>query len=653
MQAVSGTLGAPPDRMESNTVIYHGVRKPAISLDEAGTTPRAATWRPAATLLSGLHAEDHAAVLLVDASLLDSADALRAVSSSVVVIAVDAASERALGKRADLSIEGIGDARCRARLLNAACDLAMARMILAQDHRQIVGTDNDFRMLNRVGIALSSEHDRPALLRLIVMEGIRLTESDGAGILLAETDAHGVTTLRPTTYEFTSIIIPAGTDICYALDSTSIIGHAAVSREAVVLADAHGNLPAGAPFSGRPTFEARFGYFVRSMMAVPMVDQRDKLLGVMFFVNHKRDPATMIRTEEDCNRHVLSYSDHEVRLARSLASQAAISIENTNLYQQIEELLESFITAAVTGIDDRDPSTAGHSLRVAVLTTELAKAVERSDRPPYNGVHFTAEEMRELRYAAFAARCRQGDRARGSARQGEETSATAAGTHRGTIRFHPAHHAARGCAERALPEHEAGRWPNTSLISTGFAPWFVPRMSQRYSMHPRRVPSATWHDVPTSALTAPSRPGSRQTNCTTWRSPAVRSTSTSARRWKGTWSAHTGSLDTVPWTDNLKNRVEYASGHHEKLDGSGYPRGLHGKEIPLQTRLISLADIFDALTEADRPYKRALSPERALDIMRDEARAGHLDQALVDLLIDSKVYTQILHTHASRTDYLH
>jgi HD-GYP domain-containing protein (c-di-GMP phosphodiesterase class II) len=101
-------------------------------------------------------------------------------------------------------------------------------------------------------------------------------------------------------------------------------------------------------------------------------------------------------------------------------------------------------------------------------------------------------------------------------------------------------------------------------------------------------------------------------------------------------------LTQIPWTEDLRNVAEIAYGHHEKLDGRGYPRGIVADEIPIQTRIMTIADIFDALTASDRPYKRALPAERALDILKMEAKDGMLDDALVNLLIESQIYRKVL-----------
>ena len=137
-------------------------------------------------------------------------------------------------------------------------------------------------------------------------------------------------------------------------------------------------------------FDKRYGYRRRSMLVVPMLDQLDRVLGVLLCINRKTDPNARITSKEAADRYVIEYSNREVRLVRMLASQAAVAIENARLYAQIERNLESFVEASVSAIDLRDPATAGHSLRVAALATSLAEALERDDDGPYRDVHFTA-----------------------------------------------------------------------------------------------------------------------------------------------------------------------------------------------------------------------------------------------------------------------
>src|SRR5690606_36656986 len=149
------------------------------------------------------------------------------------------------------------------------------------------------------------------------------------------------------------------------------------------------------------SFDERFGYRTRSVLVTPMLDHRDIVVGVIQLLNCKRDPAARITDEASADRWVLPYSDRELRLVRTLAGQAAVSLDKSRLHREIENIFESFVKAAVTTIDQRDPTTAGHSVRVATLTCDLAETVGRVSRGRYAGLEFTREQMRELRSAAL------------------------------------------------------------------------------------------------------------------------------------------------------------------------------------------------------------------------------------------------------------
>jgi hypothetical protein len=201
-------------------------------------------------------------------------------------------------------------------------------------------------------------------------------------------------------HEFNSLPKIHDPEFTLPIDDTSIIGHAAVIKKPVVIDDAY-ELPAGADFTRNAAFDERYGYRIRSMLIVPMLDHRARLVGVLTLVNRVSDRTARITSKAAADRFVLRYTSREVRLARSLAGQAAVSIENAQLYAQIERIFESFVKAAVTAIEKRDPTTSGHSVRVAELTVALAKAVERDGHGAFRELHFTRAQMRELRYAAL------------------------------------------------------------------------------------------------------------------------------------------------------------------------------------------------------------------------------------------------------------
>ena len=584
--------------------------------------------RPAAELLDrALHAAAPA-VLIVDADMLARIPDGQLIHRDIIVVAADSASEDALGDRADLSLNHLPAGKPQQRLLRAACRLSVTRALAAQRRRELTCTRHDIHKLNQVAIDLMHEHDRDVLLRRIVERSKKITESDGACLFLVEHGNGEPDQLRPAVYDIDSIPdlderMGTRSPPPLPLDHKSIIGHAAVTGQHVVIADTY-HLPPNAGFESNIDFEREFHYHTRSLLAVPMLDQRDALIGVLVFVNRRRPHADPIVDAKVADRYVLPYNRRTIRLGRSMASIAALSIENAQLYSQIEQILDRLVTAAVTAIDQRDPSTAGHSLRVATLTTALAKAAGRVRIGRYRDLRFTSEQLRELHYAALLH-----DLGKVTVRENVLTKG------------------------RKLPpelwERVAGRF---SMIRAVTPPSGRPEVERCWKTVCDANEPLPHPHAPTT-LDAVARHTFRGAEGETL--PFLTSEElhylripqgTLDERERHEIESHVENtyqfLLQIPWTDDLKNVPTIAYGHHEKLDGSGYPRGLRGHEIPVQTRILTIADIFDALTAADRPYKYAVTPERALDILRSEARAGMLDRDLVDVLVESQVYRQIL-----------
>jgi response regulator RpfG family c-di-GMP phosphodiesterase len=337
---------------------------------------------------------------------------------------------------------------------------------------------------------------------------------------------------------------------------------------------------------------------------------------------------------------------------RSLASQAALSIENARLYAQIEQILESVVISSVTAIDERDATSAGHSVRVAALTTGIASAVERGGRGRYRDTRFTEKQMRELRFAAllhdFGKITVQEDvlvkakklppilwervdarfelirvtmereyyRQRASLRLSTEDERLMGARLEQELtaqldQLARMREVVRDANEPAvLPERSAAELSDIATRSFprngGVAPYLTPQ-----ELHFLRIPRGTLDDA-----------------------ERVEIESHASETYR--FLAH------IPWTEDLGNLATFALSHHEKLDGSGYPRRLKGDEIPVQVRMLTIADIFDALTESDRPYKPAVAPDKALDIIRAEAACGRLDADLVETMIESQAYRGIL-----------
>jgi HD-GYP domain-containing protein (c-di-GMP phosphodiesterase class II) len=632
-------VGAPAD-----CLIYHGPHTSPTALNRA-------RWRPAEELFART-THDEPAVLVVDASMLARRELLRRLPRRVVFVAADDEVQAALESRVKISIAGVTDDVARNRVLDAACVLSCARFAGVRIRRRLASRKLEFRELSRIGMALMLERDHDALLRQIVDQGKRLTGSDGGGMMLAETDAAGVTFLRVADARFDNLPDAELGQHIIAIDDSAIAGHAAHTREPVNVADAY-HLPPEATFGADPRFQRLYHYYRKSVLAVPMLDHVGRLVGVLAFVNRKSDPTARIHTKEDADRYVLPYTAREVSLVRSLASQAAVSIENARLYGQIEQILESVVKASVTAIDERDPSTAGHSLRVSALTTGIAEALERAGRGPYHDTRFTDKQMRELRFAALLhdfgkvtvhedvlrkakklppVLCERVDTRFELIRTSMERDYY---KRRAALRLSRDDDRLVGARlEQELAaqlEHLDGMW---AIIRAANEPAILPEQSVAELADIAKRTFARRDDAAAPYLTPEELRFLQIPRGTLNDTERAEVESHAEQTYRF--------LNSIPWTDDLGNLSTFALSHHEKLDGSGYPRGLKGDAIPVQVRMITIADIFDALTERNRPYKAALPADKALDIIRAEAADGRLDADLVDVMIESQAYRRIL-----------
>jgi HD-GYP domain-containing protein (c-di-GMP phosphodiesterase class II) len=346
------------------------------------------------------------------------------------------------------------------------------------------------------------------------------------------------------------------------------------------------------------------------------------------------------------------YTSREVRLAHALASHAAVSIENAELYARIEHTLESFVKAAATAIDERDPTTAGHSVRVATLTIQIAKAVDHVDHGVFANVHFTRQQLRELYFAALLhdfGKIAVRDEVLLKAKKlppvlWERIDARFELIYRTIELEYERKRAAASCeptAETALAALDLARAEDLEQLERFRQ--IVAEANQPAVL--ARAPHAALVEM--ASLTFERADGTSAPYLTEDELHFLELP-------KGTLDASERAeveshveesyrfLASIPWTDDLKNLAGYAYAHHEKLDGSGYPRKLRAQDIPIQSRMMTIADMFDALTESDRPYKHAVSADVALNILRAEAKAGVLDSDLVELFAASKVYRKIL-----------
>ena len=539
----------------------------------------------------------------------------------------------------------------RGAFRHAASIVAERSARLEREERQ-----RELRELTNIGAALSTERDVLALLEMILSQARRLTCSDAGSLYLTERPPNGdaPTSLRfKLSQNYTLPTLPL-TEFEVPIDHASLAGYAASTGEPLVIADVY-LLPDDATYKQNRSFDDKFGYRTKSMLVIPMKTHRDEIVGVLQLINRKRRADIRLQSEEAVEREVLTYDERAVDLVSGLASQAAVAIENSRLYEDIERLFEGFVTAAVTAIEARDPTTSGHSSRVATLTVGLAEAVDRAGDGPYKATRFTREQLRELRYAGLLH-----DFGKVGVREQvlvKEKKLYPENLELIRHRFAYLLQAAdlefergranllsmrdRACFEselcalqRARDDERARLRAYLDAIATANEPTILPEGSFEAL---REINQQTFTDFEgiSRRLLADHELEYlmiRKGNLDDRERREIESHVTHTFRF----------LERIPWTRELRGIPEIAYTHHEKLNGAGYPRAVTAEAIPVQARMMTIADIFDALTASDRPYKRAVPWQHALDILRMEARDGMLDEHLLESFISARVFDSVL-----------
>ena len=513
----------------------------------------------------------------------------------------------------------------------------------------------ELRELNRIGVALMSERDPARLMDEILTQARALTSSDAGSLYLVEREEEGAQVLHFLGSQNDTLPDLPAVDFKLPLDEGSIAGYAAISGEPLVIDDVY-DLPLDIPLSfNKAVYDERHGYRARSMLVVPMLDHRGRVVGVLQLINRKSDPAASIRAAEDADRWVLPFTAREVTLVSSLAGQAAVSIENGRLYRDIESLFAGFIKAAVTAIDQRDPSTAGHSVRVTELACALAEHMNQVAEGVFEDVSFDKKEMKQLRYAGLLHDFgKVGVREETLVKRNKLSPILEAEVDARfkLIRRTLEHMAAERRAEilrDAGPEEAARR---ISAIDAELANALgeldrylsavreanVPHVLEEDTAHIlREIAGKTFEDVDGSV-----RPYLTERELHYLSIPRGNLDAEERAQMESHVVHSYDFLVDIPWTDELSRIAEIVRGHHEKLDGTGYPDGVTGERLSLETRIMTVCDIFDALTASDRPYKKAVPVEEALEILRADAAAGALDADIVELFIESGVYRRVL-----------
>ena len=484
---------------------------------------------------------------------------------------------------------------------------------LAQRVDELEATKTRLSALLETSRALSSAVKLDQLLEMVMRETTQVLDADRSSLFLVDR-ARG---------EMWSKIAEGLEDVEIRFSiNLGLVGHAARTGEIVNVPDAYAD-PRFNPEIDRGT-----GFRTRSVLVVPLVDTRGDVIAVIQALNKRTDGP---------------FDDDDVEILSALAAQVAVSIENARLYARIEGLFDAFVHTIVTAIDARDPTTAGHSVRVAAYAMNLARALRDVSGPGIRPIRYTADEMTTIRYAAILhdvgkigvreqVLCKRHTLLVPEMALVEErirrARAEVATERTGDPSDHPS------SDPRNDGPNDATNDPTNDPASGCLS--FYDRLLE--VLAERREPAPLTPEQARLLRAAFDRGllTHRQYECL-----SLTRTNLSRAEWQDMTSHVTQSyelLRQIPWPEPLARVPEIAWSHHEKLDGTGYPRGVDAESIPYEGRILAVADIYDALIAPDRPYKGAYSHEQARAILEEEASHKRVDGDLVRLFFDARCF---------------
>ena len=395
-------------------------------------------------------------------------------------------------------------------------------------------------------------------------------------------------------------------------------------------------------FSGMRSFDKTFGYHSQSFLTVPMNDHEGELVGVLQLIN-AREPET---------GKIVAFSATDQRFIEALAAQAAVAITNQQLVLQLEELLEALVNLINIGIDEKSPYTGRHCQFVPELTMMLAEAVHNSVSGPLAHFRMDDADRKELWFAGLLHDCGKITTPVHVVDKATKMETIFDRIHMIDTRFEVL---MRDCEIRALRAKCAGgvggAGPDHAAIDARLAAELAQLRDDREflrvanvggeGMAPadqdrvRQIAKYRWVGVDGAERNF--LDDEEELNLT------IRfGTLTDAERKiiNNHISVTIKMLESLPWPKHLANVPEYAGGHHERMDGKGYPRGLTKDQMSVQARIMAIADIFEALTARDRPYKKGKMLTESLRILGNFSLNGHIDPDLFDIFIRSKIYME-------------
>ncbi|HEY0190423.1 MAG TPA: HD domain-containing phosphohydrolase, partial [Kofleriaceae bacterium] len=543
--------------------------------------------------------------------------------------------------------------------LRGRADAIVQRMACATIDLELERSRHENEMMIKIGRLLSQERDIKKLLAIILRHACDVTNADAGSIYIVEGTEEDVIKrrLRFEVSQNDSRELPTSNAVM-AVSATSIVGQCVLSSDRINIPNLYaleppglGNNPWG--FIHDRSFDDKNRYQTRSVLAVPMISARNEVIGVIQLINKRAKGWIQLDLPSDFEDGVVPFDEISETYIFALASQAGIALENVLLYGEVKTLFDGFVKAAVTAIESRDPTTSGHSDRVARLTVNLAIAVNDTDSGHFREVRFSDDDLVQIQYAGLlhdfgkvgvrehvlvkAKKLYEHERElilqrfqlikRGYKIEGLETK----------VRYLMEASRDQLIGQLATIDHDIASKITEldDIIKFILASNEPTVLDQGGFERIAEIAGMSWRDDEGKAVPYLS---DGEAGCLQIR----RGSLTEAERLEiNSHVVHSYNfLRRIPWSRALRDVPDIAGGHHEKLDGTGYPNALRGEQIPVPARMMAIADIYDALTASDRPYKRAMSTERALEILASDVKRGQLDNDLFDVFVGAQVWTR-------------
>ena len=548
-------------------------------------------------------------------------------------------------------------------LLGALNSVHNFQRLLEQSHHErkdIEEATENVKYVMSISRELNGERDIPKLLNLILTKAREICKADAGSIYTVESQTNNIKEgiIR---FRFTQnhSIAQNLSEFSIPVSENSVVGNAVIHEVSVNIPDLYklssdkSKNPFGAMHDR--SWDRRIGYESHSMLTLPMFDISHQVIGVIQLINRKQHVEKRLLATQDVIDEVVPFDEQDQEYAEIVAQQAGIALENARMHEEIQELFDGFVNASVTAIEQRDPTTSGHSHRVARLTVDLAKVIDRVDGGVFELIKFSEDQFREIEYASLLH-----DFGKLGVREAVlvkakklypwqlETLLYRFDIIRATNEidylkkvvnflqapsiFPMGMNLEQFAAERDLKIAELDNYLDfiikanepTVLEQGGFE-----RLKDIANLKfiDSKGSTKAYLDADELKALSVSRGSLTSDEFAEIQSHVV----------------HTFEfLRKIPWGKKLANVPQIAAKHHEKLDGTGYPHSAEGDQIPIQSRMMTIADIFDALTAADRPYKRAVPLEKALDILNMEVKGGKVDPELFKIFCESQVYKSVL-----------